>query len=98
MNSPVDQHLLQLVQQDVNLLENAVKHMSVKSEEEKKKVLDELQKCWIALEDMKKRVKLIEYRVDGFENRVTGVEHNIADIMYIYFMCHGDAYRCSNRY
>ena len=98
MNSPVDQHLLQLVQQDVNLLENAVKHMSVKSEEEKNKVLDELQKCWIALEDMKKRVKLIEYRVDGFENRVTGVEHNIADIMYIYFMCHGDAYRCSNRY
>ena len=83
MNSPVDQHLLQLDQQDVNLLENAVKHMSVKSEEEKNKIVDELQKCWIALEDMKKRVKLIEYRVDGLENRVTGVEHNIADIMYI---------------
>lgn len=83
MNSPVDQHLLQLVQQDVNLLENAVKHMSVKLEEEKNKVLAELQKCWIALEDMKKRVKLMEYRFDGFENRVTGVEHNIADMMYI---------------
>ena len=25
----------------------------------------------------------MEYRVDGFENRVTGVQHNIADIMYI---------------
>ena len=83
MNSPVDQHLLQLVQQDVKLLENAVKHMSVESEEEKKKVLDELQKCWTSLEDMKNRVTLIEYRVHGFENRVAGVEHHITGTMYI---------------
>ena len=57
MNSPVDQHLFQLIQQDVNLLEKVVKHMSVESEEEKNKVLDELQKCRIALEAMKKERK-----------------------------------------
>lgn len=57
MNSPVDQHLFQLIQQDVKLLEKVMKHMSVESEEEKNKVLDELQKCRIALEDMKKERK-----------------------------------------
>ena len=97
MNSPVDQHLLQLVQQDVKLLENAVMHMSVQSDEEKTKVLDELQNCWTTLENMKSRVTLIENivggfenrvggfenRVGGFENRVLGVEHKTAHIMSI---------------
>ena len=83
MNSPVDQHLLQLVQQDVKLLENAVKHMSVESDEEMTKVLDELQKCWTSLEDMKNRVTLIENSVYGFENRVVGVEHKTVHIMHI---------------
>ena len=77
MNSPVDQHLLQLVQQDVKLLENAVKHMSVESDEEMTKVLDELQKCWTSLEDMKNRVTLIENRVYGFENRVGCFENRV---------------------
>ena len=77
MNSPVDQHLLQLVQQDVKLLENAVMHMSVQSDEEKTKVLDELQKCWTTLEDMKNRVTLIENIVGGFENRVGGFENRV---------------------
>ena len=99
MNSPVDQHLLQLVQQDVKLLENAVKHMSVESDEEMTKVLDELQKCWTSLEDMKNRVTLIENRVygfensvgcfenrvHGFENRVVGVEHKTAHIIHILY-------------
>lgn len=46
MNSPVDKHLLQLVQQDVRSLEDAVENMSEESEEEKNKVRDELQKFW----------------------------------------------------
>lgn len=92
MNSPVDQDLLQLVQQNVESLKDAVKDMSEESENEKKKVVDELLRCSTALEDIKQRVELIENKVggvegkvdgfenvfDGFQNRVHGIE-NIVD-------------------
>ena len=79
MNSPVDQHLLQLVQQDVKSLEDVVENVCEESEKEKKKVLDELQKCWTALEDTKQKLESVENRVDGFEYRVDGAERRIDD-------------------
>ena len=79
MNSPVDQDLLQLVQQNVESLKDAVKNMSEESENERKKVGDELQRCWTALEDIKQRVEL-------FENRVSRVEGTVSELRGIYLM------------
>lgn len=73
MNSPVDQHLLQLVQQHVKLLENAVQKMSEKSEDGKREILDELQKCWFKLDDTKNRL-------NRFEERVGTVEETVCDL------------------
>ena len=70
MNPPVDQHLLQLVQQDVKLLENAVQKMSEESEDRKREILDELQKCWFALEDTKNKLNRVEERVGTVEETV----------------------------
>ena len=86
MNSPVDQDLLQLVQQNVELLNDAVKNMSEESEKERKKVGDELQRCWTALEDIKQRVELTENKVDGVENRVGRVEGSVSELRGIYLM------------
>ena len=80
MNSPVDQDLLQLVQQNVESLNDAVKSMSEESEKERKKVGDELQRCWTALEDIKQRVELTENKVDGVENRVGRVEGSVSEL------------------
>lgn len=87
MNSPVDQNLLQLVQQEVMSLKDAVKNMSV-GEQEKKKILGQLQRCWAALEervkviennltDITERVGCIESTVGHVQNRVCGIEERL---------------------
>jgi len=70
LNSPVDPVLLQLVQQEVKSLQDYVKNMSVESGEERAKVLQELQKITITLEEMKQRVQRLEDKVDDFQGIV----------------------------
>ena len=80
----MDQNLLQLVQREVQALEDVVKKMSLE-EEEKKKILGELQQCWAALDErvkvlennlanITKRVECIESKVDPAQNRDCGIE------------------------
>ena len=70
MDSPVDQHLLQLVQQEVKLLENAWQKMFAKLGDREMEILDELHKCWVALEDTKNRLNRVEERVGTVEETV----------------------------
>lgn len=84
MNSGVDQNLLQLVQHEVQSLQDVVKRMSLE-EEEKKKILGELQQCWTALDErvkalennlayVTKRLECIESEVGLAQNRDCGIE------------------------
>ncbi|KAJ7339502.1 hypothetical protein OS493_005900 [Desmophyllum pertusum] len=88
VNSPVDPPLLQLVQQELKTLQDAVENMSVEFEEEKTKVQHELQNVATTLEEMQQRVQrletgqqnleyctgLIEGRVDNIEDRMDDFE------------------------
>ena len=87
MNSPVDPDLLQLVQQEVKSLQDAVQNMSEEVNDEKTKVHDELKKCWIALEDMKQRVERLEVGQQNLQDhtelikiRVDGVKHSLTEL------------------
>lgn len=95
--SPVDQNLLQLVQQEVLSLKDAVKNMS-EGEEEKSKILDKLQQCWTALvervevmennlADVTERVGCVESRVDHLENRVCGTEESFQSLFVTDLQC-----------
>lgn len=96
--SPVDQNLLQLVQQEVlSELKDAVKNMS-EGEEEKSKILDKLQQCWTALvervevmennlADVTERVGCVESRVDHLENRVCGTEESFRSLFVTDLQC-----------
>lgn len=97
MNSPVDPNLLQLVQQEVLSVKDAVKNMS-EGEEEKNKILDELQRCWSALvervevmennlADVTERVGCVESRVDRLENRVCGTEESFESLVVTDLQC-----------
>ena len=57
MNSPVDPALLQLVQQEVKLLQDNLKNLSVEFDQEKVRVQQELQNAAIILEEMKQTVE-----------------------------------------
>ena len=70
MNSPVDPALLQLVQQELKSLQDAVDNMSVEFEEEKTNVQSELQNVAATLEEMTQRVKNLEYRAEVAEGRM----------------------------
>ena len=63
MNSPVDPALLQLVQQEVKLLQDNLKNLSVEFDQEKVRVQQELQNAAIILEEMKQTVE----RLDNFQ-------------------------------
>jgi len=77
MNSPIDPPLLQLVQQDLQWLQNALKNMSVEFEEEKRKVQHELQNIATTLEEMTQRVQTLEHRTGLVEGRMHDLEGNI---------------------
>lgn len=90
MNSGVDQNLLQLVQHEVQLLQDVVKRMSLE-EEEKKKILGELQQCWTALDerlkalennlaDVTKRLECLESKVDHAQNRDCSIEDGVKSL------------------
>lgn len=72
------------MQREVQALEDVVKKMSLE-EEEKKKILGELQQCWTALDErvkvlennlanITKRVECIESKVDPAQNRDCDIE------------------------
>ena len=63
MNSPVDPALLQLVQQEVKLLQDNLKNVSVEFDQEKIRVQQELQNAAIILEEMKQTVE----RLNNFQ-------------------------------
>ena len=63
MNSPVDPALLQLVQQEVKLLQDNLKNLSVECDQEKVRVQQELQNAAIILEEMKQTVE----RLNNFQ-------------------------------
>ena len=63
MNSPVDPALLQLVQQEVKLLQDNLKNLSVEFDQEKVRVQQELQNAAIILEEMKQTVE----RLNNFQ-------------------------------
>ena len=64
MNSPVDQALLQLIQQEVKFLRDNVNNLSVEFDQGKVRVQQELQNAAIILEEMKQTVKL---RLENFQ-------------------------------
>ena len=63
MNSPVDPALLQLVLQEVKLLRDNLKNLSVEFDQEKVRVQQELQNAAIILEEMKQTVE----RLNNFQ-------------------------------
>ena len=77
MNSPIDPALLKLVQQELQLLQNATKNMSVELEEEKTKVQGELQNIATTLEEVTQRVQTLEHRTGLVEGRMHDFEGNI---------------------
>ena len=79
MNSPVDPALLQLVQQDLKSLQDAVENMSVESEEEKSKVQCELQNIGTTLEEMKERMQRLETGHQNLENCAEVLKGRISD-------------------
>ncbi|CAH3046497.1 unnamed protein product [Pocillopora meandrina] len=68
-NSPVDPVLLQLVQQELNFLQVSVDNMCVENEEDRTKVANALRTVGESLEEMKKRVENLEFRVEVVERR-----------------------------
>lgn len=86
MNSPIDPALLQLVQQELKSLQNALKNMSVEFEEEKRKVHYELQNVATTLEEMTQRVQRLETGQQTLEHRtglVEGRMHNFEGNIYL---------------
>ena len=70
MNSPIDPVLLQLVQQELQWLQDAMKNMTVEFEERKRKVQHELQNIATTLEEMAQRVQTLEHRTGLVEGRI----------------------------
>ena len=60
MNSPVDPALLQLVLQEVKLLRDNLKNLSVEFDQEKVRVQQELQNAAIILEEMEQTVERLK--------------------------------------
>lgn len=77
MNSPIDPALLQLVQQELQSFQNAMKNMSVEFEEAKRKVQHELQNIATTPEEMTQRVQTLEHRTGLVEERMHEFEGTI---------------------
>ena len=80
MNSPVDPALLQLVQQELKTLQDAVENMSAESEEEKTKVQHELQNVAATLEEMKHRLEMVQQNVELLYNCIGPIKGRVDNI------------------
>ena len=81
MNSPVDQALLQLIQQEVKFLQDNVNNLSVEFDQEKVRVQQELQNAAIILEEMKQTVKLRLKNFQGNPVKPLPAHFHITDVI-----------------
>lgn len=80
MNTPVDPALLKLVQHHVSALKTDVDKMSFEMEDDRKEVKKALQDVNAHLDELEKRVSMVEQGVKHLEIQQSSMKENVDDL------------------